>query len=91
MAQDENKIDDVTKMLIEIKADVSSIKAQLDDVHGAKDVANEADNKADKALAMSIENTHTISAVKHWVYALISVLAVSGITPLLIYIIEKFL
>lgn len=91
MAQSENKIDDVTKMLIEIKADVSSIKAQLDDVHGAKDVANEADNKADKALAMSIENTHGIRTVKHWCYAIISLLAVSGIMPIFIYIVEKFL
>lgn len=88
---EKNEIDDVTKMLIEIKADVSSIKAQMDDMHSAKETATEADSKASKALAMSIENTHTISAVKHWVYALISVLAVSGITPLLIYVIEKFL
>ena len=74
----------MTKMLIGIKEDISSIKQQLND-------QADLNEKADKALAKSIENEHRIDNLTHINYALISLVATGIIVPLIIYLIEKFM
>ncbi|AEB73757.1 hemolysin XhlA family protein [Lentilactobacillus buchneri] len=74
----------MTKMLIGIKEDISSIKQQLND-------QADLNAKTDKALAKSIENEHRIDNLTHINYALISLVATGIIVPLIIYLIEKFM
>ncbi|MFT8813208.1 hemolysin XhlA family protein [Oenococcus sp.] len=74
----------VTQMLIDIKEDVATIKQKVDDL-------SSADEKADKALAKSIENEHNISrlsTVQNW---LIATMITAVVLPIGIYLIEKFM
>ncbi len=83
--------DDSTKMLIDIQKDVSTTKQKVEDIQDKLNQVDTIDNKADKALAKSIEVEHEIgrvTQVQNWVIGVL----ISGIAvTLLIYIIEKFL
>ncbi len=74
----------VPQMLISISTDVASIKTKLDNLAST-------DEKAEKALAKSIENEHRISqlaTVQTWLIGLI----ITGLmVPIAIYVFEKFL
>ena len=72
----------MTKMLIGIKEDISSIKHQLND-------QADLNAKTDKALAKSIENEHRIgqiSIIQNWFISL----TIAGILiPIIIDLIER--
>jgi len=51
---DNNEIDDVTRMLIDIQKDVSSTKAQVEDIKSQLNQVQRIEDKADRALAKSI-------------------------------------
>ena len=83
--------DDTTKMLIDIKEDVASTKAKVEDIEGKLNQVDAIDDKAEKALSKSIEIEHQVDRVtqiQNWV---ISFLFSGVLFTLLIYVAEKFL
>ena len=88
---DNNEIDDVTRMLIDIQKDVSSTKAQVEDIKSQLNQFRGVEDKADKALAKSIENQHAIKRINRVQNWLIALLFSGGVMALLIYVAEKFL
>ncbi|WP_436669900.1 hemolysin XhlA family protein [Lactiplantibacillus plantarum] len=83
--------DDTTKLLMDIQKDVATTKTKVENI---EDKLNQVDNigdKADKALAKSIEVEHEIGRVtqiQNWV---IGVLVSGVLVTLLVYVAEKFL
>ncbi|WP_056993495.1 hemolysin XhlA family protein [Lactiplantibacillus fabifermentans] len=83
--------DDTTKMLIDIKEDVAATKTKVENIEDKLNHVDDIDNKADKALAKSIEAEHQINrltTIQNW---LIGVLVSGVLVTLVIYIAEKFL
>ncbi|MGA3272307.1 holin [Lactiplantibacillus pentosus] len=84
-------IDDTTKMLMDIKEDVAATKAKVENIEDKLNQVDDIDDKADKALAKSIEVEHEIGRVtqiQNWV---IGVLVSGVLVTLLVYVAEKFL
>ncbi|WP_436669721.1 hemolysin XhlA family protein [Lactiplantibacillus plantarum] len=83
--------DDTTKMLIDIQKDVAATKAKVEDIESKLNQVDDIGDKADKALAKSIEAEHQIdrvTQVQNWVIGVL----VSGVAvTLLVYVAEKFL
>lgn len=83
--------DDTTKMLIDIKEDVAATKAKVENIEDKLNQVDDIGDKADKALAKSIEVEHEIGRVtqiQNWV---IGVLVSGVLITLLVYVAEKFL
>jgi len=83
--------DDTTKMLIDIKEDVAATKAKVENIEDKLNQVDDIGDKADKALAKSIEVEHEIGRVtqiQNWV---IGVLVSGVLVTLLVYVAEKFL
>lgn len=83
--------DDTTKMLIDIKEDVAATKAKVEDIESKLNQVDDIGDKADKALAKSIEAEHEIGRVTQIQDWLIGVLVSGVAVTLLVYIVEKFL
>ncbi|WDQ20438.1 hemolysin XhlA family protein [Lactiplantibacillus plantarum] len=84
-------INDTTMMLMDIKEDVAATKAKVEDIESKLNQVDDIGDKADKALAKSIEVEHEIGRVtqiQNWV---IGVLVSGALVTLLIYVAEKFL
>lgn len=71
------------KEIYELKGAVAGIDQKLD-------MLVQADDKADKALAKSIENEHSIATLKVWVYGLFSAISLGVFIPLFVFAVEKF-
>ncbi|WP_072557454.1 hemolysin XhlA family protein [Lactiplantibacillus plantarum] len=83
--------DDTTKLLMDIQKDVAATKAKVDNIEEKLNQVDNIGDKADKALAKSIEVEHEIGRVtqiQNWV---IGVLISGVLVTLVIYIAEKFL
>lgn len=83
--------DDTTKMLIDIKEDVAATKAKVEDIESKLNQVDDIGDKADKALAKSIEAEHEIGRVTQIQDWLIGVLVSGVAVTLLVYVVEKFL
>ena len=83
--------DDTTKLLMDIQKDVAATKTKVENIEEKLNQVDSIDDKADKALAKSIEVEHEIGRVtqiQNWV---IGVLISGVLVTLVIYIAEKFL
>ncbi|MDL2062211.1 hemolysin XhlA family protein [Lactiplantibacillus paraplantarum] len=83
--------DDTTKLLMDIQKDVASTKTKVENIEEKLNQVDDIGDKADKALAKSIEVEHEIGRVtqiQNWV---IGVLVSGTLVTLVIYIAEKFL
>ncbi|WP_102116003.1 hemolysin XhlA family protein [Lactiplantibacillus plantarum] len=83
--------DDTTKMLIDIQKDVAATKAKVEDIESKLNQVDDIGDKADKALAKSIEASHQIDRVTQIQNWLIGVLVSGVAVTLLVYVAEKFL
>ncbi len=82
---------DTTKLLMDIQKDVAATKAKVDNIEDKLNQVDDIGDKADKALAKSIEVEHEIGRVtqiQNWV---IGVLVSGVLVTLLVYVAEKFL
>ena len=83
--------DDTTKLLMDIQKDVATTKTKVENIEEKLNQVDDIGDKADKALAKSIEVEHEIGRVtqiQNWV---IGVLVSGTLVTLVIYILEKFL
>ena len=83
--------DDTTKMLMDIQKDVAATKTKVENIEDKLNQVDDIGDKADKALAKSIEVEHEIGRVtqiQNWV---IGVLVSGVLITLLVYVVEKFL
>lgn len=83
--------DDTTKLLMDIQKDVAATKTKVENIEEKLNQVDDIGDKADKALAKSIEVEHEIGRVtqiQNWV---IGVLVSGTLVTLVIYILEKFL
>ncbi|MBA3077028.1 hemolysin XhlA family protein [Lactiplantibacillus plantarum] len=83
--------DDTTKLLMDIQKDVAATKTKVENIEEKLNQVDDIGDKADKALAKSIEVEHEIgrvTQVQNWV---IGVLVSGVLVTLVIYIAEKFL
>lgn len=83
--------DDATKLLMDIQKDVVATKTKVENIEEKLNQVDDIGEKADKALAKSIEIEHQIGRVtqiQNWV---IGVLISGVLVTLVVYIIEKFL
>ncbi len=83
--------DDTTKLLMDIQKDVAATKTKVENIEEKLNQVDDIGDKADKALAKSIEVEHEIGRVtqiQNWV---IGVLVSGTLVTLVIYIAEKFL
>ncbi|MCC6114925.1 holin [Lactiplantibacillus plantarum] len=83
--------DDATKLLMDIQKDVAATKTKVENIEEKLNQVDNIGDKADKALAKSIEIEHEIGRVtqiQNWV---IGVLVSGTLVTLVIYILEKFL
>ena len=83
--------DDTTKLLMDIQKDVAATKTKVENIEEKLNQVDDIGDKADKALAKSIEVEHEIGRVtqiQNWV---IGVLVSGVLITLVIYIAEKFL
>lgn len=83
--------DDATKLLMDIQKDVVATKTKVENIEDKLNQVDDIGEKADKALAKSIEIEHQIGRVtqiQNWV---IGVLISGVLVTLVVYIIEKFL
>lgn len=86
-----SQYDDTTKLLMDIQKDVTATKTKVENIEDKLNQVDDISNKADKALAKSIEVEHEIGRVtqiQNWV---IGVLVSGVVITLLVYVIEKFL
>ncbi|TXJ69653.1 hemolysin XhlA family protein [Lactiplantibacillus plantarum] len=83
--------DDTTKLLMDIQKDVAATKTKVENIEEKLNQVDDIGDKADKALAKSIEVEHEIGRVtqiQNWVIGFL----VSGmLVALLVYVAEKFL
>ena len=83
--------DDTTKLLMDIQKDVAATKTKVENIEEKLNQVDDIGDKADKALAKSIEVEHEIGRVtqiQNWVIGVL----VSGVAvTLLVYVAEKFL
>lgn len=83
--------DDTTKLLMDIQKDVAATKTKVENIEEKLNQVDNIGDKADKALAKSIEVEHEIGRVtqiQNWV---IGVLVSGVLVTLLVYVAEKFL
>ena len=83
--------DDTTKLLMDIQKDVAATKTKVENIEEILNRVDNIGNKADKALAKSIEVEHEIGRVtqiQNWV---VGVLVSGVLVTLLVYVAEKFL
>ncbi|AGO08565.1 hemolysin XhlA family protein [Lactiplantibacillus plantarum] len=83
--------DDTTKLLMDIQKDVAATKTKVENIEEKLNQVDNISEKADKALAKSIEVEHEIGRVtqiQNWV---IGVLVSGVLVTLLVYVAEKFL
>ncbi|QRA38772.1 hemolysin XhlA family protein [Lactiplantibacillus plantarum] len=83
--------DDTTKLLMDIQKDVAATKTKVENIEEKLNQVDDIGDKADKALAKSIEVEHEIGRVtqiQNWV---IGVLISGVLVTLLVYVAEKFL
>ncbi|MBU7465922.1 hemolysin XhlA family protein [Lactiplantibacillus pentosus] len=83
--------DDTTKLLMDIQKDVAATKTKVENIEEKLNQVDDIGDKADKALAKSIEVEHEIGRVtqiQNWV---IGVLVSGVLVTLVVYIVEKFL
>ncbi|MCG0749256.1 holin [Lactiplantibacillus plantarum] len=83
--------DDTTKLLMDIQKDVATTKTKVENIEEKLNQVDDIGDKADKALAKSIEVEHEIGRVtqiQNWV---IGVLVSGVLVTLLVYVAEKFL
>ncbi|RDF83582.1 holin [Lactiplantibacillus plantarum] len=86
-----SQYDDTTKLLMDIQKDVAATKTKVENIEEKLNQVDDIDDKADKALAKSIEVEHEIGRVtqiQNWV---IGVLISGVLVTLVVYIAEKFL
>ncbi|MCS8621374.1 hemolysin XhlA family protein [Lactiplantibacillus plantarum] len=86
-----SQYDDTTKLLMDIQKDVAATKAKVENIEEKLNQVDNIGEKADKALAKSIEANHQIdrvTTIQNW---LIGVLVSGVLVTLVIYIAEKFL
>ncbi|MCG0942905.1 holin [Lactiplantibacillus plantarum] len=84
-------INDTTKLLMDIQKDVAATKAKVENIEEKLNQVDDIGDKADKALAKSIEVEHEmgrVTQIQNWV---IGVLVSGVLVTLVIYIAEKFL
>ena len=83
--------DDTTKLLMDIQKDVAATKTKVENIEEKLNQVDDIGDKADKALAKSIEVEHEIGRVtqiQNWVIGVL----ISGVAvTLLVYVAEKFL
>ncbi|WP_412936244.1 holin [Lactiplantibacillus plantarum] len=83
--------DDTTKLLMDIQKDVTATKTKVENIEEKLNQVDDISDKADKALAKSIEVEHEIgriTQIQNWV---IGVLVSGVLVTLVVYIAEKFL
>lgn len=83
--------DDTTKLLMDIQKDVAATKTKVENIEEKLNQVDDIGDKADKALAKSIEVEHEmgrVTQIQNWV---IGVLVSGVLVTLVIYIAEKFL
>ena len=83
--------DDTTKLLMDIQKDVAATKTKVENIEEKLNQVDDIGDKADKALAKSIEVEHEIgriTQIQNWV---VGVLVSGTLVTLVIYILEKFL
>ena len=86
-----SQYDDTTKLLMDIQKDVAATKTKVENIEEKLNQVDDIGDKADKALAKSIEIEHEIERVtqiQNWV---IGILISGTLVTLVIYIAEKFL
>ncbi len=86
-----SQYDDTTKLLMDIQKDVATTKTKVENIEDKLNQVDDISDKADKALAKSIETSHRIDRVtqiQNWV---IGVLVSGVLVALLVYVAEKFL
>ncbi|MCG0755686.1 holin [Lactiplantibacillus plantarum] len=83
--------DDTTKLLMDIQKDVAATKTKVENIEEKLNQVDDIGDKADKALAKSIEVEHEmgrVTQIQNWV---IGVLVSGVLVTLLVYVAEKFL
>ncbi|QXD12925.1 hemolysin XhlA family protein [Lactiplantibacillus plantarum 2025] len=83
--------DDTTKLLMDIQKDVAATKTKVENIEEKLNQVDDIGDKADKALAKSIEVEHEmgrVTQIQNWV---IGVLVSGVLVTLVVYIAEKFL
>ena len=83
--------DDTTKLLMDIQKDVAATKTKVENIEEKLNQVDNIGDKADKALAKSIEAGHQIDRVTQIQNWLIGVLVSGVLVTLVVYIAEKFL
>ncbi|EMP45446.1 hemolysin XhlA family protein [Lactiplantibacillus plantarum] len=83
--------DDTTKLLMDIQKDVAATKTKVENIEEKLNRVDDIGEKADKALAKSIEAGHQIDRVTQIQNWLIGFLVSGVLVTLVIYIVEKFL
>ena len=84
-------INDTTKLLMDIQKDVAATKTKVESIEEKLNQVDDIGDKADKALAKSIEVEHEmgrVTQIQNWV---IGVLVSGVLVTLLVYVAEKFL
>ncbi|WP_077143329.1 hemolysin XhlA family protein [Lactiplantibacillus plantarum] len=83
--------DDTTKLLMDIQKDVAATKTKVENIEEKLNQVDDIGDKADKALAKSIEVEHEIGRVTQTQNWVIGVLVSGVLVTLLVYVAEKFL
>ncbi|KWT50869.1 hemolysin XhlA family protein [Lactiplantibacillus plantarum] len=83
--------DDTTKLLMDIQKDVATTKTKVENIEEKLNQVDDIGDKADKALAKSIEVEHEIGRVTQTQNWVIGVLVSGVLVTLLVYVAEKFL
>lgn len=78
------QIDEQTKMLMEIKEDISAVKEQLK-------ALPTTDDKADRALNGTQDNAREIATLKKMVWTIWGVVGGTVGLTLFVYVVEKYL
>ena len=84
-------INDTTKLLMDIQKDVAATKTKVESIEEKLNRVDDIGDKADKALAKSIEVEHEmgrVTQIQNWV---VGVLVSGVLVTLLVYVAEKFL
>lgn len=85
------QFDDTTKMLMDIQKDVAATKTKVENIEDKLNQVDDIGDKADKALAKSIEAEHEIDRVTRVQNYVIGILISGVLVTLLVYVAEKFL
>jgi len=86
-----SQYDDTTKLLMDIQKDVATTKTKVENIEDKLNQVDDISDKADKALAKSIEAEHEIARVNQVQNYVIGVLVSGVLVALPVYVAEKFL